>query len=78
MIDGDPLYDAQDMEIKNFVIGKSVSESAMKAKVPVMFENLGEKKTITFLLGKGAAGWRIEDIDYGGGRTLVSEFKASP
>jgi len=41
----------------------------------VTFENLGEKKTITFLLAKGAAGWRIEDIDYGGGRTLVSEFK---
>ena len=75
VIDGDPLYDAQDMEIKKFAIGKSVSESATKAKVPVTFENLGEKKTITFVLSKGAAGWRIDDIDYGGGRTLVSEFK---
>ena len=78
VIDGDPLYDAQDMQIKKFAIGKSVSESASKAKVPVTFENLGEKKTITFLLAKGAAGWRIEDIDYGGGRTLVSEFKETP
>jgi hypothetical protein len=75
VIDGDPLYDAQDMEIKNFAIGKSVSDSASKARVPVTFENFGEKKTITFLLSKGAAGWRIDDIDYGGGRTLVSEFK---
>jgi hypothetical protein len=33
------------------------------------------KKIITFVLSKGAAGWRIDDIDYGGGRTLVSEFK---
>ena len=75
VIDGDPLYDAQDMEIKNFAIGKSVSDSATKAKVPVTFENFGEKKAFTFLLSKGAAGWRIDDIDYGGGRTLLSGFK---
>jgi hypothetical protein len=75
VIDGDPLYDAQDMEIKHFAIGKSVSESADKTKVPVTFENFGEKKTITFILSKGAAGWRIDDIDYGGARTLRSEFK---
>ena len=78
VIDGDPLYDAQDMEIKNFAIGKSVSESATKAKVPVTFENFGEKKMLTFMLTKGATGWRINDIDYGGGRTLVSDFKAGP
>ena len=77
VIDGDPLYDAQDMEIKNFAIGKSVSESASKAKVPVTFENFGEKKTITFMLTRGTIGWRIDDIDYGGGRTLLSEFKES-
>ena len=76
VIDGDPLYDAQDMEIKKFAIGKSVSEGD-KATVPVTFENFGEKKTITFMLIKGATGWRIQDIDYGGGRTLVSEFKDS-
>src|SRR5580765_4448012 len=61
VIDGDPLYDAQDMEIKKFAIGKSVSESVDKAKVPVTFENFGEKKTITFMLTRGAAGWRIDD-----------------
>ena len=77
VIDGDPLYDVQDMEIKKFAIGETVSESATKAKVPVTFENFGEKKTVTFMLTKGAAGWRINDIDYGGGRTLVSEFKES-
>jgi len=74
VIDGDPLYDAQDMEIKNFAIGKSTNEGT-KSKVPVTFDNFGEKKTVTFLLAKGTAGWRIEDIDYGGGRTLRSEFK---
>ena len=75
VIDGDPLYDAQDMEIKKFAIGKSTSESDTKAKVAVTFENFGEKKTITFNLIKGPTGWRIDDIDYGGGRTLRSEFK---
>ncbi len=76
VIDGDPLYDAQDMEIKNFAIGKASHESG-KAKVPVTFENLGEKKTITFALVNGSSGWRISDIDYGEGRTLVGEFKES-
>src|SRR5215471_9288022 len=75
VIDGDPLYDAQDFEIKNFAIGKPDIDGN-NAKVNVTFVNIGEKKTILFLLTKGAAGWRINDIDYGGGRTLVSEFKS--
>ena len=74
VIDGDPLYDAQDMEIKHFAIGKPSLENG-KAKVAATFENFGEKKTVTFILIDGPAGWRIDDIDYGGGRTLRSEFK---
>src|SRR5947208_2129590 len=35
-LDGDPLYDAQDMEIKKFSIGKPIYESG-KAKVNVSF-----------------------------------------
>ncbi len=77
VIDGDPLYDAQDMEIKKFAIGKPVSDSADKANVPVTFENFGEQKTVTFMLTKGTTGWRINDIDYGGGRTLAGYFKES-
>jgi len=76
-IEGDPLYDAQDMEIKKFAIGKPTIEGT-GAKVATTFENFGEKKTIIFLLTKGATGWRINDIDYGGGRTLSSFFKPSP
>jgi hypothetical protein len=76
-IDGDPLYDAQDFDIKHFAIGKAVIDGT-NAKVTTTFENIGEKKTIVFLLMKGAAGWRINDIDYGNGRTLMSEFKQSP
>ena len=75
-IDGDPLYDAQDMEIKKFAIAKATYESGI-AKVPVSFENFGKKKTIIFLLANGRTGWRIRDIDYGEGRTLVGDFKES-
>src|SRR3954454_12857087 len=74
VLDGDPLYDAQDMEIKHFVINKAHHESSGDL-VDATFENFGEKKKITFIMVKGAAGWRIHDIDYGSGRTLRSEFK---
>lgn len=76
VIDGDPLYDAQDMEIKNFAISKPRREDE-RSLVDVTFENFGEKKTITFILVKGNAGWRIFDIVYSEGRTLRSEFKES-
>ena len=65
MIDADPLYDAQDMDIKNLAIGKAAFENG-GAKVIVTFENLGQKKTISYLLVNGRTGWRINDIDYGG------------
>lgn len=74
VIDGDPLYDAQDMEIKNFAIAKPRMEES-RALVDATFENFGEKKKITYILLKGPAGWRIDDIVYGEGRTLRSEFK---
>src|SRR5437762_8328257 len=45
VIDGDPLYDAQDMEIKAFAIGKPAYENG-KAKVAVTFTNFGEQKKI--------------------------------
>jgi len=74
VIDGDPLYDAQDMEIKNFMIHKARHEQSGEL-VDATFENLGEKKTITFVMVKSAGGWRIHDIVYAPDRTLRSEFK---
>ena len=76
VLDGDPLYDAQDIEIKNFSIGKASYENG-RARVPVTFENLGEKKTLAFVLVNTRSGWRIRDIDYGERRTLVGQFKES-
>jgi hypothetical protein len=74
VIDGDPLYDAQDMEIKKFAVAKPRYEEG-RAMVDATFENLGQKKTITYIVVKGKAGWRIRDIVYGEGRTLKGEFK---
>ena len=74
VIDGDPLYDAQDTEIKHFAIAKPRYEPG-RAIVDANFENFGQKKTITFIVVKGPSGWRIRDIIYGEGRTLGSEFK---
>ena len=76
VIDGDPLYDAQDMEIKNFVIARPRFEEG-RAMVDANFENFGQKKTITYIVVKGPAGWRIRDLVYSEGRTLKSEFKES-
>jgi len=77
VIDGDPLYNAQDMEIKNFVINSPTYEAG-KARVNVSFENLGQKKSIVFVLANGRSGWRIRDIDYGESGTLAGWFKKTP
>lgn len=77
VIDGDPLYDAQDMEIRKFAIGKPKYEDA-KAKVEVSFENFGKKKTLVFVLVNGRNGWRISDIEYGESGTLAGWFKDRP
>src|SRR5215204_6300023 len=74
VIDGDPLYDAQDMEIKHFAIHKARHESGREL-VDATFENFDEKKTITFIVVKTAAGLRIHDIVYAKDRTLRSQFK---
>ena len=74
VIDGDPLYDAQDMEIKKFAIKKPRYEEG-RALVDVTFENFGKPQTIGFILVNSRVGWRIRDIVYSEGRTLASELK---
>ena len=73
-IDGDPLFDAQDMEIKKFAIKKPRYEEG-RALVDVAFENFGKTQTIMYIVVKGKTGWRIRDIVYSEGRTLGSELK---
>jgi hypothetical protein len=73
-LDGDPLYDAQDTEIKAFVIGKA-GYAGGKARVPVTFTNFGQPKLFLFTLVNGRSGWRIYDIEYGEGRSLRGYLK---
>lgn len=69
-LDGDPLFNAQDMEIKKFVIGAE-TVGAQAAEVPVSFENFGAKHTITFQIVAQRNGWRISNIRYDDGASLV-------
>jgi hypothetical protein len=62
-IDGDPLYNAQDMDIKAFVIGAPAIEGG-DATVRVTFTNFGKKQAITYMLKKTSKCWRIDDIVY--------------
>ena len=66
---GDPLYNAQDMEIKDF----SVSAPEMtggNARVTVNFKNLGTPTRVVFMLSRTANGWKISDIRYDDGSSL--------
>ena len=68
-LDGDPLYNAQDMEIKDL----SVSAPEMtggEAHVTVNFKNFGKPTRVVYMLGRTANGWKISDIRYDDGSSL--------
>ena len=69
-LDFDPLYNAQDMKITNFQIGKPVVEGD-ESTVLVTFRNLGQRTTIKFEMHKGNEGWKIKNVDYGDKTDLV-------
>ena len=73
-LDGDPLYAAQDMEIKNFAIGKA-DVKGDNATVAVNFTNYGQKETVTFLLKMVNGGWKIDDIKWPEGTSMVAAIK---
>jgi Protein of unknown function (DUF3828) len=68
-LDGDPLYNAQDIQISNFSI--SPPETAKgETQVTVRFKNLGKPARIVYVLTHTGAGWRISDIRYDDGSSL--------
>ena len=73
-IDADPLYNAQDIEIKNFAVGKGDIKGEA-ATVTVTFTNFGEKMTILYSLKLIDGAWKIDNIDYGGGSSLMKWLK---
>lgn len=75
-LDGDPLFNAQEMQITNFsVMLGTVGEGT--ADVLVSFENLGQKHQIMFQLVQNRAGWKIADLTYDDGSTLLGIFKSA-
>ncbi len=73
-IDFDPLYNAQDTEIKNFAIGTAKVDGG-KATVVVSFVNFDTKIRITFKLAQQGEAWKISDIQYPEGHTLLKLLK---
>ena len=76
VIDFDPLYNAQDTEIKKFVVNKATVDGA-KATVVASFVNFDKKIRITFKLVKQDDAWKFSDIQYTEGHTLLKLFKAA-
>lgn len=74
VLDFDPFYNAQDFEIKNLAVG-APKIVGTKATVIVKFSNFGKKETITYQLIKRGAAWKISDIKYAKGGSLVKYFK---
>lgn len=70
----DPLYDAQDTEIKNFVVQPATVEGD-GAQVAAEFSNFGENQRIVYSLVPVAGQWRISDMTFADGRTLRKAFE---
>jgi hypothetical protein len=69
-LDFDPLYNAQDIRIKNFRVG-AADVRGDTATVPVTFVNYDRKERLEFLLVRTKGVWKISNIDYGGGTDLL-------
>lgn len=73
-IDFDAMYDAQDVEKKNFSVGTPEVDGDT-ATVQATFTNYGEKKVVTFLLRSAGGGWKIDDVKYQSGSTLMGLYR---
>lgn len=74
VLDFDPFYNAQDVQIKNFNIGQTKIEGE-KASVLVSFQNFDRKDNLTYMLVRQNSAWKISDIKYTDGTTLIGYFK---
>jgi hypothetical protein len=75
-LDADPLYDAQDTQIKNFAVGRA-DVKGETANVPVTFTNFGEKKSLNFALKRAGDAWKIDNIKYSANHDLLRWLKSA-
>jgi hypothetical protein len=74
-LNGDPLYNAQDMQIRNFSLReRSVGTGA--AEVWATFENFNKKHEINFRMVPAGMRWKVADIAYDDGTTLAGILRA--
>jgi hypothetical protein len=68
-LDGDPLYNAQDIQISDFSVSapELVGE---ETRVTVRFKNIGKPARIIYVLNRTTDAWRISDIRYEDGSSL--------
>ena len=77
-LDGDPLYNAQDMKITAFRIkAPEYGEGNRElADVPVTFKNFGKEQTVLFRVERDSRkAWRITDIFYPGNDASSSSLR---
>src|SRR5215212_1039196 len=63
VLDFDPLYDAQDVEIANLAV-QPAQLTGGNARVVVTFENYGKKEQLTYSLAPAGGAWKIADVTY--------------
>lgn len=69
-LDFDPLYNAQDTKITNFLIAKPVL-AGDETTVVVSFRNFGQRTSIKFEMVKSTNEWKIKNVVYGGDSDLI-------
>ncbi len=67
------FYDTQDPQIKNLQIHRAQTMGD-KATVSATFTNSGVKGRIIYVLVQKNDAWRIADIKYGNGESLLNYF----
>jgi hypothetical protein len=70
ILDGDPFIDAQDWSIPSFEISTDDLGHGRCTAI-VKFENAGTRTMVTLDLVQTRDGWRISDIHYSDGRSLL-------
>jgi hypothetical protein len=74
-LDGDPLYNAQEIQMTDFSISApkttgGPSRTGIETHVTVHFKNIGKSTRVEYVLGQTANGWKVSDIRYDDGSSL--------
>lgn len=76
-LDFDPLYNAQDTQVTNFLVSKPVTKGE-ESSVVVTFRNFGKRTSIKFDMHHSSGGWRIKNVIYGDKSDLITILSPHP